>query len=82
MMSFLRKSAKKMFAGIVTFDLISLLTTKHVMFIFQWFTGVYKETFNVKKITQTMQNIWNFIVRESSLQEMANFGDYLGDFRL
>ena len=30
--------------------------------------------------TQTTQNIWNFIVRESSLQEMANFGDYSGDF--
>ena len=29
-----------------------------------------------------MQNISNFIVRESSLQEMANFGDYSGDFRL
>ena len=30
--------------------------------------------------SQTTQNIWNFIVRESSLQEMANFGDYSGDF--
>ena len=29
-----------------------------------------------------MQNIWNFIVRELNLQEMANFGDYLGDVRL
>ena len=29
-----------------------------------------------------MQSIWNFIVRESSLQEMANFDDYPGDFRL
>ena len=27
-------------------------------------------------------NIWNFIVRESSLQEMANLGDYPGDLRL
>ena len=34
------------------------------------------------KITQTMQNIWNFIVRKSNLQEMENLGDYLGDFRL
>ena len=34
------------------------------------------------KIIQTMQNIWNFIVRKSNLQEMENLGDYLGDFRL
>ena len=32
--------------------------------------------FNVNKIAQTMQNIQNFIVRKSSLQEMANFGEY------
>ena len=29
-----------------------------------------------------MQNIWNVIVRESSPQEMSNFGDYPGDFML
>ena len=29
-----------------------------------------------------MQIIWNFIVRELNLQEMENFGDYPGDFRL
>ena len=29
-----------------------------------------------------MQNIWNFIDRKSNLQEMANLGDYPGDFRL
>ena len=44
--------------------------------------GVYKEMFNVNKIAQTMQNSWNFILRESILQEMANFGNYSGDFRL
>ena len=33
------------------------------------------------KITQTTQNIWNFIVRKSNLQEMENLGDYLGDFQ-
>ena len=34
------------------------------------------------KIAQIRQNIWNFIVRKSNLQEMANFSDYPGDFRL
>ena len=29
-----------------------------------------------------MQNILNFIDRKSNLQETANFGNYLGDFRL
>ena len=29
-----------------------------------------------------MQNNWNFIVGKSSLQEMANFGNYPWDFRL
>ena len=29
-----------------------------------------------------MQNILNFIDRKLNLQETANFGNYLGDFRL
>ena len=33
-------------------------------------------------IAQTTQYIWSYIVRKSILQEMANFGDYPGDFRL
>ena len=46
-------------------------------------TGVCEEMFNVNsKIAQTTQNIWNLIIRKSNLQEMANFGDYPGDFRL
>ena len=45
--------------------------------------GVCEETFNVnRKIARTTQSTWNFIIRESNLQEMANFGDYPGDFRL
>ena len=60
----------------------NVLPSITLLLIIQWYTGVYKETFNVNKIAQTMQNIWNFIVRESILQEMANFGDYSGDFRL
>ena len=31
-------------------------------------------------MAQTTQNIWNLIVGKSSLQEMANFGDYPWDF--
>ena len=50
-----------------------------LLLILQWHTGVCEEMFDVNsKITQTTQNIWNFIVRKSNLQEMEN----LGDFRL
>ena len=49
--------------------------------ILQWQTGVCVETFIInRKIAQTVQNIWYFIVRESNLQERANFGDYPGDW--
>ena len=42
-----------------------------------------EETFNIEslEIAQTAKNIWNFIVIKSNLQEIANFGDYPGDFR-
>ena len=44
------------------------------------YTGVCEETFDIhSKIAQTTQN---FIVGKSNLQEMVNFGDYPGDFRL
>ena len=43
---------------------------------------VWKRSFINRKIAQTTQNIWYFIIRESNLQEMANFGHYAGDFRL
>ena len=42
------------------------------------YTRVCEETFN-SKIAQTTQN---FIVGKSNLQEMINFGNYPGDFRL
>ena len=55
-----------------------------LLLIVYWHTGDCKETFNVKstKIAQTTQNIWNFIVGKSTLQEMAKFGDYPGDIIL
>ena len=46
-------------------------------------TGVCEETFNVNIkiiIIQTTQNIWNFIVGKSSLQEMASFRRLSGRF--
>ena len=63
---------KKDVAGIATFDLIGLLATNHawlvylppitlLLILFQWYTEVYKKTFNVSKIVQTMQNMWNNI---------------------
>ena len=55
--------------GIVTFDLIGLLPTNHII-ILQWHTGVYKETFNFNiKIAEMTQNSWNFIVGKSSLMK-------------
>ena len=54
-----------------------------LLLILQWHTRVCEETFDVNsKIAQTTQNIWNPIVRKSNLQEMANFDNYPGDFRL
>ena len=60
------------------------------LLILQWHTGVCEETFGVNsKIAQTTQcklkvpvfeNI--SFVRKSILQEIANHGDYPGDFRL
>ena len=45
--------------GVVTFHLIGLLPTDHI--ILQWHTGVYEETFDLNiKIAQTVQSIWNF----------------------
>ena len=84
-----KKTREKYVVLIVTFDLIGLLPTNHIivnniwnkLLILQWHTGVCEEPFNVnRKIAQTTQNIWNCIVRESNLQELANFGDYPGDF--
>ena len=55
-----------------------------LIFILQWHTGVNEETFDVNstKIAQITQNIWNFVVAKSTLQEIAKFGDYPGDFIL
>ena len=51
--------------------------------ILQWHTWV-QETFDVNiKIAQTKQNFWIFICRKvKPTEEMAKFGDYLGDFIL
>ena len=39
-----------------------------LLFIWQWHIGVYEEMFDVnRKMAQTMQNIWNFIVAKLSL---------------
>ena len=54
-------------------------------FVKKWHTtvNVCEETFNVNsKIAQITQTIWNLIVRKLIRQEMANFGNYPGDFRL
>ena len=43
--------------GIVTFDLIGLLPTNHIIILQIWHVGVFEETFDVNmKIAQTMQN--------------------------
>ena len=50
----------------------------------QWHTEVYEEKLHVNsKIAQTMHaKYFKFTVRNLSAQELANFGDYQGDFRL
>ena len=64
-----KKTHKKDVVGIVTFDLTGLLPINHII------TGDCEETFDVNsKIAQATQNIWNFIVRKSNLQDMTNFG--------
>ena len=51
--------------------------------ILQWHTRFCEKMFDVNsKVDQIRQSIWNFIVKKSNLQEMANFGDYPGDIRL
>ena len=81
MTSFVNKTHEKDVVGIVTFDLIGLVPTNHII---AYITVVYWSLWGNKncKIAQTVQTIWNFIVRKSIQQEMANFGDYPGDFRL
>ena len=51
--------------------------------IWQRHTRFCEKMFDVNsKVDQIRQRIWNFIVKKSNLQEMANFGDYPGDIRL
>ena len=75
------KCAKKDVVGIVTFDLIGLLPTNHII---AYITMAYRRFLRKSLVltAKTTQNIWNIIVGKSSLQEMANFGDYPWDFRL
>ena len=76
----MHKTPEKDF-GIVTFDLIGLLPTNYITNITMAYTGVCEETFDInsKLVAQTTQN---FIVGKSNLQEMANFVNLPGDFRL
>ena len=51
--------------------------------ILQRHTRFCEKMFDVNsKVDQIRQRVWNFIVKKSNLQEMANFGDYPGDIRL
>ena len=59
-------------ALIVTFDLIGLLPTNHII-ILPWYTRVYEEPFDVNiKKAQTMH-----CQKVRSTEEMANFGDFI-----
>ena len=84
MTSFVKKTAQKDVVGIVTFDLINWLTfhqPHYCLYYLQWHTRVCEEMFDVNsKIAQTkLLYLKKF---HSILQEMANHGDYLRDFRL
>ena len=64
------KMREKDVVGIVTFDLIGLLPTNHII---AYITMAYRRFLrkSLMLTAKTMQNIWNFIVGKSSLQEMA-----------
>ena len=70
------KMCKKDVVVIVTFDLIGLLPTNHMTpYQLQWHTGISEKTFDVNiKISQTMQNRWNFNARRrrnGKLQQLS-----------
>ena len=54
-----KKTREKDVVGIVTFDLIGLLPTNHIIaYITMAYTGVCKETFDIdSKMAQTTQNV-------------------------
>ena len=66
----LHKMREKDVVGIVTFDLIGSLPTNHII---AYITMAYRRFLrkSLMLTAKTMQNIWNFIVGKSSLQEMA-----------
>jgi len=58
MTSLVKKNARKNVVGIVTFDLIGLLPTDHIIAFITRHSGVCEETFDVNsKIAQITQNI-------------------------
>ena len=62
MTSFLQKCAKMMLLELQDLTwLVYLPPITLLLILFQWYAGIYKETFNVSKIAQTMQNMWNNI---------------------
>ena len=74
MTSFVKKTSQKDVVGMVTFDLIGLLSTNHIIAYI-----ICEEMFDINsKIAQTRKNS---TVRKSIPQEMANHGDYPQDFR-
>ena len=63
------KTWEKDVVGIVTFDLIGLLPTNHII-ILQWHVGVYEETFDANmKIAQTT---WNTIAEILSSERQVS----------
>ena len=72
------KMSEKDVVGIATFDLIGLLPTNHII---AYITMAYRRFLrkSLMLTAKTTQNIWNFIVGKSSLQEMVNFADYPWD---
>ena len=62
MMSFLQKCAKKMLLELQHLTwLVYLPPITLLLILFQWYTEVYEKTFNVSKIAQTTQTMWNNI---------------------
>ena len=80
-----KKTHEKDVVGIVTFDLTGLLTTNHIYIYCLYYNSIpafaRKRTMLTIKLLK-QRKIFEISLSDSRREEMANFGDYPGDFRL
>ena len=80
-----KNTREKDVVGFVTFDLTGLLTTNHIYIYCLYCNSipefVRKRTMLTIKLLK-QRKIFEISLSDSRREEMANFGDYPGDFRL